>query len=146
MTQHHLESVKEFQGGSIANQKVIKNGQAVSTALGTVPRSRKTVWLHGARVGVGTASTVETYMGVKPQATDTMFTNNLVWVSPNSATRNGRQSTNGAAKYLPKGASAAVRCPRILLLTAVAPDTRGALRLRDSPAAADHTADDHGAD
>src|SRR6185295_3715742 len=37
----HLESVKEFQGGSPANQKVIEFGQAVSTALGGVPPVKK---------------------------------------------------------------------------------------------------------
>jgi hypothetical protein len=42
----HLESVKEFQGGSVANQKVIEYGQAVSTALGVVPDSMASVtWI-----------------------------------------------------------------------------------------------------
>ena len=43
----HLESVKEFQGGSVANQKVIEYGQAVSTALGVVLRSTAWPRLHG---------------------------------------------------------------------------------------------------
>src|SRR5258707_13884274 len=37
----HLESVKEFQGGSVANRKVIEYGQPVSTALGVVPAARQ---------------------------------------------------------------------------------------------------------
>ena len=62
----HLESVKEFQGGSVANQKVIEYGQAVSTALGVVPAVRQ----HGLGymdpdLVATTAKTVETYMGVK---------------------------------------------------------------------------------
>src|ERR1044071_8711978 len=36
----HIESLKEFQGGSPANQKVIEYGQAVSTSLGMVPGFR----------------------------------------------------------------------------------------------------------
>ena len=46
----HLESVKEFQGGSVANQKVIEYGQAVSTALGVVPCGQAArPRLHGPR-------------------------------------------------------------------------------------------------
>jgi NitT/TauT family transport system substrate-binding protein len=76
----HLESVKEFQGGSVANQKVIEYGQAVSTALGVVPAVRQ----HGLGymdpdLVITTAKTVETYMGVKnAPATDTLFTNKFV--------------------------------------------------------------------
>ena len=78
--QLHLESVKEFQGGSIANQKVIEYGQAVSTALGTVPAFKKDGlgYMEPALVEQ-TARTVETYMGVKNlPKTDTMFTNKFV--------------------------------------------------------------------
>src|SRR5260370_19026318 len=62
----HLESVKEFQGGSVANQKVIEYGQAVSTALGVVPAARQ----HGLRymgpdLGATTAKTDETHVVVK---------------------------------------------------------------------------------
>src|SRR6476620_6052334 len=71
----HLESVKEFQGGSVANQKVIEYGQAVSTALGVVPAVRQ----HGLgymdpELVATTAKTVETYMGVKNKApVETLF-------------------------------------------------------------------------
>jgi NitT/TauT family transport system substrate-binding protein len=76
----HIESLKEFQGGSITNQKVIEYGQAVGTSLGMVPGFRD--------VGLGymdpdlvnvTRQTVETYMGVKnlPPA-DKMFTNKFI--------------------------------------------------------------------
>jgi NitT/TauT family transport system substrate-binding protein len=76
----HLESVKEFQGGSVANQKVIEYGQAVSTALGVVPAVRQ----HGLGymdpdLVATTAKTVETYMGAKNvPATQTLFTNKFV--------------------------------------------------------------------
>jgi len=76
----HLESVKEFQGGSVANQKVIEYGQAVSTALGVVPAVRQ----HGVgymdpELVATTAKTVETYMGVKSvPPTETLFTNKFV--------------------------------------------------------------------
>ena len=78
--QLHLESVKEFQGGSIANQKVIEYGQAVSTALGTVPAFKSDGLGYMAPALVEqTARTVETYMGVKNlPKTDTMFTNKFV--------------------------------------------------------------------
>src|SRR4029078_12759249 len=78
--QLHLDSVKEFQGGSIANQKVVEYGQAVSTALGTVPAFKKDGlgYMEPALVEQ-TARTVETYMGVKNlPKTDTMFTNKFV--------------------------------------------------------------------
>ena len=76
----HIESVKEFQGGSVANQKVIEFGQAVSTALGVVPPVRQ----HGLgymdpELVATTAKTVETYMGVKTTAPiDTLFSNKFV--------------------------------------------------------------------
>jgi hypothetical protein len=76
----HLESVKEFQGGSVANQKVIEYGQAVSTALGVVPAVRQ----HGVgymdpELVATTAKTVETYMGVKnAPPIETLFTNKFV--------------------------------------------------------------------
>jgi NitT/TauT family transport system substrate-binding protein len=76
----HIESVKEFQGGSLANRKVIEYGQAVSTALGLVPAVKQ----HG--IGymdpilvATTALTVTTYMGVKTlPPTEKMFTNQFV--------------------------------------------------------------------
>jgi hypothetical protein len=76
----HIESLKEFQGGSVTNQKVIEYGQAVGTSLGMVPGFRD--------MGLGymdpglvkeTRQTVETYMGVKnmPPA-EKMFTNKFI--------------------------------------------------------------------
>ena len=76
----HIESVKEFQGGSPANQKVIEYGQAVSTALGMVPAVKQygLGYMDPALVAT-TAKTVETYMGVKNAApTDTLFSNKFV--------------------------------------------------------------------
>jgi NitT/TauT family transport system substrate-binding protein len=76
----HLEMVKEFQGGSVTNQKVIEYGQAIGTALGMVPAFKQ----HGLGymdpdlVAV-TAKSVETYMGAKDlPPVDKMFTNKFV--------------------------------------------------------------------
>jgi NitT/TauT family transport system substrate-binding protein len=103
--QLHLESVKEFQGGSIANQKVIEYGQAVSTALGTVPAFKKDGlgYMEPALVEQ-TARTVETYMGVKNlPKTDTMFTNKFVG-SARLTDAEWKSVDERSAKYLPKGA------------------------------------------
>lgn len=76
----HIESVKEFQGGSIANKKVIEYGQAVSTALGLVPSVKQ----HGLGymdpdlVNI-TVQTVKNYMGAKDlPPVDKMYTNKFV--------------------------------------------------------------------
>jgi NitT/TauT family transport system substrate-binding protein len=76
----HIESVKEFQGGSIANQKVIEYGQAVSTALGVVPAVKQNgLGYMDPELVATTAKTVETYMGVKnAPPTATLFTNKFV--------------------------------------------------------------------
>ena len=61
----HMESVKEFQGGSPANQKVIEFGQAVSTALGGVaPVKKNGLGFMDPEAVATTAKTVQTYMGV----------------------------------------------------------------------------------
>ncbi|HUI16511.1 MAG TPA: ABC transporter substrate-binding protein [Alphaproteobacteria bacterium] len=62
----HIESVKEFQGGSAANVEVVKYGQAVSTALGLVPSVKEygLGYIDPALVDA-TRQTVETYMGAK---------------------------------------------------------------------------------
>jgi NitT/TauT family transport system substrate-binding protein len=76
----HLESVKEFKGGSVTNEKVIEYGQAIGTALGMVPAFRQ----HGLgymEPGLveETAQSVVTYMGVKTlPKTESMFTNQFV--------------------------------------------------------------------
>jgi NitT/TauT family transport system substrate-binding protein len=78
--QLHIESVKEFQGGSVANQKVIEYGQAVSTALGMVDSFRNNgLGFMDPELVATTAKTVETYMGVKNvPPVDAMFTNKFV--------------------------------------------------------------------
>ncbi|MEP9379456.1 ABC transporter substrate-binding protein [Aquabacter sp. CN5-332] len=76
----HLESVKEFQGGSAINKKVIEYGQAVSTALGLVPsvKANGLGYMDPALIQA-TVDTVKTYMDVKNvPATDTLFTNKFV--------------------------------------------------------------------
>jgi NitT/TauT family transport system substrate-binding protein len=101
----HIESVKEFRGGSVTNEKVIEYGQAVSTALGMVPAVRQ----HGLgymepALVEQTAQTVATYMGVTTlPETASMFTNKFIgavrltdteWTSTEERSR----------KYLPKPA------------------------------------------
>src|ERR1700730_2258624 len=62
----HMKSVKEFQGGSALNQKVIEYGQAVGTALGVVDSVKLNGlgYMDPALVAT-TANTVKTYMDVK---------------------------------------------------------------------------------
>jgi len=76
----HIESVREFQGGSVANEKVIEYGQAVGTALGMVPafKNQGLGYMDPELVNT-TAETVETYMGVEnlPPA-DQLYTNQFV--------------------------------------------------------------------
>jgi NitT/TauT family transport system substrate-binding protein len=76
----HIESLKEFQGGSPANRKTLEFGQAVGTALGLV----SSVEQHGLgymdpALVETTRRTVETYMGAGglPPA-DRLFTNRFV--------------------------------------------------------------------
>ena len=76
----HMKSVKEFQGGSTLNQKVIEYGQAVGTALGMA----ELVKLNGLgymdpALLATTANTVKTYMDVKnaPEL-DKLYTNQFV--------------------------------------------------------------------
>jgi NitT/TauT family transport system substrate-binding protein len=102
----HIESVKEFQGGSVANQKVIEYGQAVSTALGVVPAVRQ----HGLgymdpELVATTAKTVETYMGVKNKApVETLFSNKFV--GPVQLTEaQWAEVEKRSEKYLPRKSS-----------------------------------------
>jgi len=76
----HMKSVKELQGGSALNQKVIEYGQAVGTALGLA----ESVKLNGLgymdpALVATTANTVKTYMDVKnaPEL-DKLYTNRFV--------------------------------------------------------------------
>jgi NitT/TauT family transport system substrate-binding protein len=102
----HLESVKEFQGGSVANQKVIEYGQAVSTALGVVPAVRE----HGLGymdpdLVATTAKTVETYMGVtNAPPTQTLFTNKFVGTVKLSEAE-WTEVEKRSEKYLPRKSS-----------------------------------------
>jgi NitT/TauT family transport system substrate-binding protein len=76
----HLESVKEFKGGSVTNEKVIEYGQACGTALGMASAFKQ----HGLgymEPGLveQTAQSVVTYMGVTTlPETASMFTNKFV--------------------------------------------------------------------
>lgn len=76
----HIESLKEFQGGSVTNHKVIEYGQAVGTSLGMVPSFRDSGlgYMDPDLVAV-TRQTVETYMGVKNlPPVDKLFTNKFI--------------------------------------------------------------------
>jgi hypothetical protein len=100
--QLHLESVKEFQGGSVANQKVIEYGQAVSTALGVVPPVKKNgLGFMDPELVATTAKTVETYMGVKNlPAVDKLYTNKFVG-SVKLSDAEWKTLEERSAKYLP---------------------------------------------
>ena len=102
----HLESVKEFQGGSVANQKVIEYGQAVSTALGMVEPARKNgIGYMDPEVVAITARTVQTYMGGKDlPAVDKMYTNKFVG-SVKLTDEEWTAVQARSEKYLPKKAT-----------------------------------------
>jgi NitT/TauT family transport system substrate-binding protein len=102
----HLESVKEFQGGSVANQKVIEYGQAVSTALGMVDPVRKNgVGYMDPELVAVTANTVQTYMGGKDlPAVDKMYTNKFIG-SVKLTDQEWAAVQERSQKYLPKKAS-----------------------------------------
>jgi NitT/TauT family transport system substrate-binding protein len=98
----HIESLKEFQGGSLANRKTLEFGQAVGTALGLVP----SVAEHGLGymdpvLVETTRRTVETYMGASGlPPSDRLFTNQFVGkVKLSSAEWAAVQSR--ALQYLP---------------------------------------------
>jgi len=103
--QIHIDSVKEFKGGSVTNQKVIEYGQAVSTALGMVPafRDHGLGYMEPALVQQ-TADTVTKYMGATSlPKTDTMFTNKFVGDVKLTAAE-WQATQQRSTKYLPKPA------------------------------------------
>jgi len=75
----HLNMVKEFKG-AITNQKVIEYGMAIGTALGMVPAFKeKGLGSMDPELMKVTASTVQTYMGVKDlPPLDKLYTNKFV--------------------------------------------------------------------
>ena len=99
----HIDSVKEFQGGSPANQKVIEYGQAVSTALGLVPSVKANgLGFMDPELVATTARTVATYMGVKTlPPVEKMFTNQFVG-SVKLSEGDWDAVEKRAAKYLPR--------------------------------------------
>ncbi len=101
----HLDQVKEFQGGSVTNKKVIEYGQAVSTALGVVPAFKENGlgYMEPALVDQ-TAQTVTTYMGVKSlPKPDNMYTNKFVG-SVKLTDAEWQATEERSKKYLPKAA------------------------------------------
>lgn len=102
----HIESLKEFQGGSAANQKVIEYGQAVSTALGVVPAARQNgLGYMDPELVATTAKTVETYMGVaNAPPTPTLFTNKFVGAAKLTEAE-WAEVEKRSEKYLPRKSS-----------------------------------------
>jgi NitT/TauT family transport system substrate-binding protein len=102
----HLESVKEFKGGSVANEKVIEYGQAIGTALGMVPAFKE----HGlGYMDPGlveqTAQSVRTYMGAAAlPKTASMFTNKFIGATRLTASE-WKGTEERSRKYLPKPAA-----------------------------------------
>lgn len=99
----HLDSVKEFKGGSVTNKKVIEYGQAVSTALGMVPAFKEQgLGYQEPELVTQTAETVAAYMGAKslPKA-DAMFTNKFVG-SVKLSDAEWKATVERSNKYLPK--------------------------------------------
>jgi NitT/TauT family transport system substrate-binding protein len=101
----HLDSVREFRGGSVTNAKVIEYGQAVSTALGIVSAVKQ----HGLgymepSLVEQTAQSVKTYMGATalPDA-PSMFTNKFVG-AVRLTDSEWKSTEERARKYLPKPA------------------------------------------
>jgi NitT/TauT family transport system substrate-binding protein len=103
--QLHLQSVKEFQGGSSANEKVIEYGQAISTALGVTPAVEKNGlgFMDPALMQV-TAATVKQYMGAEdlPDVSK-LFTNQFIG-SVNLTDQEWAAVAARSEKYLPKKA------------------------------------------
>jgi NitT/TauT family transport system substrate-binding protein len=99
----HLDSVKEFKGGSVNNEKVIEYGQAVGTALGMVPAFKQ----HGLgymEPGLveQTAQSVVTYMGVTTlPKTTSMFTNKFVG-AVRLTDSEWKRTEERSRKYLPE--------------------------------------------
>ena len=104
--QIHIDSVKEFKGGSVTNQKVIEYGQDVSTALGMVPafKNEGLGYMDPALVAQ-TAQSVTQYMGVKSMPkTDTLYTNKFVG-GTKLTDAEWRAVEDRSKKYLPKNSS-----------------------------------------
>jgi NitT/TauT family transport system substrate-binding protein len=101
----HIESVKEFQGGSAANQKVIEYGQAVSTALGLVESVKKNgLGFMDPSLMAETANTVKTYMGVpNVPPVDQLYTNKFVG-DIRLTDQEWAEVQARSAKYLPRKA------------------------------------------
>jgi NitT/TauT family transport system substrate-binding protein len=99
----HIAAVKEFQGGSVANQKVIEYGQAVSTALGMVPGFRdKGLGYMEPELMATTANTVKTYMGAKDlPGLDKLYTNKFIG-NVKLTGAEWKMVEERSAKYLPR--------------------------------------------
>jgi len=99
----HLDSVKEFKGGSVTNKKVIEYGQAISTALGMVPSFKdKGLGYMDPELMKITANSVQTYMGVKNlPSVDKMYTNKFVG-SVKLSDSEWSAVQKRSEKYLPK--------------------------------------------
>lgn len=98
----HIDSVKEFQGGSSANQKVIEYGQAVSTALGVVDSVKKNgLGYMDPGLMAETAKTVGTYMATTDiPPIDQLYTNKFIGAA-RLTDQEWADVAARSAKYLP---------------------------------------------
>lgn len=104
--QIHLDSVKEFKGGSITNEKVIEYGQDISTALGMVPvfKNQGLGYMDPELVAQTTES-VKHYMGVKSlPETDKLYTNQFLG-GTKLTDAEWKTTEERSKKFLPKKAS-----------------------------------------
>jgi NitT/TauT family transport system substrate-binding protein len=78
--QIHLDSVREFKGGSVTDEKVIEYGQDISTALGMVPAFKNQgLGYMDPELVAQTAESVKHYMGVESlPKTDALYTNKFL--------------------------------------------------------------------
>jgi len=76
----HIESLKEFQGGSPATREVLTFGQEIGTSLGFVPSFKNNgLGYIDPQLVADTRESVETYMDIKPlPPTPQLFTNQFV--------------------------------------------------------------------
>jgi NitT/TauT family transport system substrate-binding protein len=76
----HIESLKEFQGGSPATREVLIFGQEIGTSLGFVPSFKSNgLGYMDPQLVAATRESVETYMDIKTvPPTDRLFTNQFV--------------------------------------------------------------------
>jgi NitT/TauT family transport system substrate-binding protein len=104
--QIHMDSVKEFKGGSVTNQKVVEYGQDVSTALGMTPAFKNQgLGYMDPTLVAETAQSVTQYMGVKSMPkVETLYTNKFLG-GTKLTDAEWKAVEERSKKYLPKNSS-----------------------------------------